>query len=152
MMCLFADLSLRFDVALSADCSLEPASRYQQVGYPPVHTNFIARPDLGVTWTSVVRAKARTWRSFYRDCYSNPIAADLPRRCQPLVTRISQSLKMRPTGEASKPVSGDFDCRPIGTSSSVDHHRPIITDFAPPPHRASQLRGFVAVQPHGSIT
>jgi hypothetical protein len=46
----------------------------------------------------------------YRDSRSNPMAADLPRRCLPFVTRIAFRFRnlMRPTGEASGPVSGDF--------------------------------------------
>jgi len=50
---------------------------------------------------------------------------------------------MRPTGEASRPVSGDFVCR-LSEISALRH---------PPcaaPHRAA-APGFTAIQPHGSI-
>jgi hypothetical protein len=104
MMCLFVDLSL---------FAGRGVSRRRRVN-PQVHTNFVARPDL----PSNVRAVVRTFCDLYRDNYSNPTAAALPRRCQPLVMRSSRHrFVMRLTGDASDPYlayricSGDFVCR-----------------------------------------
>src|SRR5215510_13618338 len=48
-----------------------------------VHTYLIARPDLHLSSAPMVEPQCS-----YRDSSSNPSAAVLPRRCQPLVTRI----------------------------------------------------------------
>ena len=49
-----------------------------------------------------------------------------PQRCQPsrYAHRSKFKIAMRPTGEASKPDSGDFDCRSFGSSSCAKLYLP----------------------------
>jgi hypothetical protein len=68
----------------SPRCSTPVCSPYLQV-----HTSLIARPDpqqLSAPTIDSLRS--------YRDSRSNPIAAVLPQRCQPLVTRIAQCFEI----------------------------------------------------------
>jgi hypothetical protein len=88
----------------------------------------------------------------YRVSRSNPMAAVFhPRRCLPIVQAHRARVRnlMRPTGEASGPVSGDFVCR-FRVCRSCSSRRLVIR-LAPPPHRAFRLRGSWRCNRHGSI-
>jgi hypothetical protein len=72
--------------------------------------------------------------------YGRGLAAALPASCYAHLAKHKNV--MRPTGEASKPD--------LSISIAVLFGAFVI-GFAPPPHRASWLRGFVAMHPSGSI-
>ena len=84
--------------------------------------------NVDIAWTSLVRAIVRALSIFF---IAIATATPLPRFQPPALsifrsTHLCSSFKilMRPTGEASKPVSGDFDCRLVsGSSSSVLRRR-----------------------------
>ena len=90
MMCLFANLSLRFDAAFPADGHLKSASPYE----------FHCAAGLGRHWDV---SCPREWPNacdrlsrLIQQPQSRQFGRGLsPRRCQPLVTRIVQSLKLR---------------------------------------------------------
>jgi|SRR5450759_2952870 hypothetical protein len=136
MMCLFADLSL---------CSLcRGVSRRLLYSTHKILPEYPYESHCAAGLAVSCPRECSNVCDLYRDSYSNPMAAVLPRRCQPLVTRIAQGLKkmMRPTGEASKPV--------LAISFAVlfgFRHRPFVIGLAAPPHRASGSGVLLAMQP-----
>jgi hypothetical protein len=99
MICLFADLSL---LALN-----NPRHA------PPIFALHLSPHTILLRGVDPRRMSARMFERFaipYRDYNSNPIAAVFARGVASLLLRASTRFKnlMRPTGEASGPVSGDF--------------------------------------------
>ena len=127
--CLFANLSLRFDAAFPADGHLKSASPYE----------FHCAAGPGISCPR----QCRNVCTPYFDSSSNPMAAVLPRRCQPLVTRISSSdIKLR----CAQLVKHQ---NPYLAISIAVFFGSFVIGSAPPPHRAPWLRGFVALHPSG---
>ena len=88
----------------------------------------------------VVRANDRTVVFLYRVSRSNPLAAILPRRCQPLVTRIFPSFEKRCAQPVKHPDPSLANVYAVYAKSALRH---------PPcaePHRTSAL-GLMAMQP-----
>jgi hypothetical protein len=82
MICLFADLSLY----LAFRFSHLPAARAAGFSIAlPTHTESRSAASARAAFP---RECSSVFAIPYRDCNSNPLATVLPRRCQPLVTRI----------------------------------------------------------------